>query len=244
MKISFIIATYNSGKTLKRCLDSIVSQMTNECELIIIDGGSTDNTNDIIAKYSPIVAYTISEKDDGVYDAWNKGIKASKGQWITFIGSDDELLPGTIKVYMKFIDASDCDTALITGKQHFVGKDGHHIKDVGEPFDWDKLVHRKLELSHPGMLHNRKCFEMYGMFDTRYRICADSEFLQRLGRGAKTVFTDEFFVNMAEGGISDSYAAMRESFLIRHRNKTIGVFENVVSFLKMIVALSVKRILK
>lgn len=243
MKISIIIATYNSGKTLNRCLDSIVDQLTDDCELIIIDGGSTDNTNEIIASYGSKVAYTVSERDNGVYDAWNKGIKASKGDWITFIGSDDELLPETIDKYKNCISTCPYDTELITGKLHFIGKDGHLIRNVGEPFNWNKLVHRKLSLAHPGMLHNRMCFEKYGLFDTRYRICADSDFLQRLGKDAKSVFVDEFFVNMSEGGISDSFGALRESFVIRYRNNSISIIENIFSGLRIIILLGVKRII-
>lgn len=243
MKISIIIATYNSGKTLNRCLDSIVYQLTDDCELIIIDGGSKDNTNKIIASYGSKVAYTVSERDYGVYDAWNKGIKASKGDWITFIGSDDELLPKTIDKYMNYISSCPHDTELITGKLHFIGKNGHLIRNVGEPFDWYKLVHRKLSLAHPGMLHNRKCFEKYGLFDTRYKICADSDFLQRLGKDAKSVFVDDFFVNMSEGGISDSLDALRESFVIRYRNNNLSIIENIIGSLQIIILLVVKRII-
>lgn len=69
--ISIVIATYNAEKTIKRCLDSIVYQKTNEIELVIVDGASTDHTLDIIRDYSSLIDVLISEKDNGVYDAWN-----------------------------------------------------------------------------------------------------------------------------------------------------------------------------
>ncbi|MBP9970812.1 MAG: glycosyltransferase, partial [Paludibacteraceae bacterium] len=101
MKISIIIATYNASKTLNRCLDSIVSQKNSEVELIIIDGGSTDETLSVINSYSSDIDYVLSEKDNGLYDAWNKGIKAAKGDWIMFLGADDQLLSNALEKYIE-----------------------------------------------------------------------------------------------------------------------------------------------
>ena len=95
--ISIIIATWNSEKTLKRCLDSIIPQLTKKIELLIVDGGSIDKTNDIIDSYGENISFHISEPDKGVYDAWNKAITHSSGKWITFLGSDDELMPDAIQ---------------------------------------------------------------------------------------------------------------------------------------------------
>ena len=83
-----IVATYNCESTLADCLNSIVSQ-TVKSELIVIDGGSTDSTNSIIKNYEDNLSYYISEKDQGVYDAWNKALKKATGEWIIFLGSDD-----------------------------------------------------------------------------------------------------------------------------------------------------------
>ena len=95
-KISIIIATFNASATIKRCLDSIVPQLTEECELVIIDGGSKDSTNEIIDSYGDKIAIHVSEPDKGIYDAWNKGIRLSSGEWVAFIGADDVLLSGAL----------------------------------------------------------------------------------------------------------------------------------------------------
>ncbi len=88
-KISVIIATFNSGRTLRQTLDSIRYQTYKNVETIIIDGLSSDNTLEIINEYSDVVTKCISEKDSGIYEAFNKGINLATGDYIGFIGSDD-----------------------------------------------------------------------------------------------------------------------------------------------------------
>ena len=100
--ISIIIATYNAEKVLKRCLDSIVTQKTGNVEVLIVDGNSTDSTMEIVQSYGTDVDYSLSEKDKGIYDAWNKALKVAKGDWIMFLGSDDYILPGSIKIYLDY----------------------------------------------------------------------------------------------------------------------------------------------
>jgi len=100
---SIIIATYNSANTLAEAIQSVLQQTLKDFELIIIDGKSSDGTLEIIKSYEKEITYWISEKDKGVYDAWNKGIKIAKGEWICFLGSDDIMLPTTIEKYNDFI---------------------------------------------------------------------------------------------------------------------------------------------
>jgi hypothetical protein len=92
-RISVIVVTYNVAKTLQACLNSIYAQTYPAIELIIIDGDSTDGTKEILAANSNHINYWISEPDKGIYDAMNKGLKQATGQWIYFLGADDELLP-------------------------------------------------------------------------------------------------------------------------------------------------------
>lgn len=101
--LSIIIATYNAGNTLNTCLTSIVEQKSSEIELLIIDGGSTDNTLDIAHSYGDKIDVLISEPDKGIYDAWNKGISYSTGHWIMFIGADDILVDNSLLPYMQYV---------------------------------------------------------------------------------------------------------------------------------------------
>ena len=87
--VSIIIAVYNGANTLQDCLDSIKQQTYQNIELIIIDGGSTDATIDVLNEYDAQISYWISEPDDGIYNAWNKGVVQAKGEWICFLGADE-----------------------------------------------------------------------------------------------------------------------------------------------------------
>ena len=88
--VSIIISTLNSEKYLEKALESSIGQSYLNREIILIDGLSTDNTVNIIKKYSEKIKYWKSESDTGIYNAWNKGLKVANGEWICFIGSDDE----------------------------------------------------------------------------------------------------------------------------------------------------------
>ena len=88
-KLSIVIATYNAGATLKQALDSIKYQIYENIEVIIVDGGSSDETMKIVKEYGDVVSKWISERDNGIYDAFNKGIDIATGDYICFLGSDD-----------------------------------------------------------------------------------------------------------------------------------------------------------
>ncbi len=140
-KISIVIATWNAAETLRTCLDSIVPQLTETAELVIIDGGSKDSTNEIIAPYGDKGTYTISEKDKGIYDAWNKGVKASNGEWIGFIGADDVMNSDAISIFLKEIkNTPKIETYdYICAYNQFVDEDGNVLRRIGSNPTWDKM---------------------------------------------------------------------------------------------------------
>jgi glycosyltransferase involved in cell wall biosynthesis len=96
--VSIIIVTWNADNTLERTLDSIINHYYDNIEIIIIDGDSQDKTKDIILKYERYINIFISEKDKGIYDAMNKGIKLSRGNFLYFLGADDKLLINTVNL--------------------------------------------------------------------------------------------------------------------------------------------------
>lgn len=233
MVISVIIATYNASKTLARCLDSIIPQLTEECELIIIDGNSSDSTNEIIKAYNEI-SYTISEPDKGVYDAWNKGIKVSKGNWIMFVGADDALLPNALNTYLKLIhsrrDINEYD--YICAHNEYVDKQGHLLKILGENAQWYKMK-KMMCAAHVASLHNKKnLFEQVGLYNTDYKICGDYELLLRKGSCLHSIFMPERIAKMEAGGISFSSQAIIEVYKIRKEHKSISELLNLILFIR------------
>lgn len=232
MKISIIIATFNAESTLKECLNNIVPQLNIDCELIIIDGKSTDQTLNIINQYKEYITYTISEKDNGVYDAWNKGIKRAKGEWIMFIGADDVLLPNAIKTYLQiiqetpYIDSYD----YICAQNEFIGCDGKILKLMGEAPYWHKM-RRYMAPAHVASLHNKKnLFDTIGLYDYNYKICADYELLLRKRDNLKFLFINSHIARMKTGGISFTTKAIIETYHIRKKHKSVPTQINILLF--------------
>lgn len=232
--ISIVIATFNASDALKTCLDSIVPQFTDECELIIIDGGSKDCTNEIIASYGDKVAYTISEPDKGIYDAWNKGVRASKGSWIGFIGADDTMNPGAIDSFLKIIKTTaDIDSYdYICAYNQFVDNDGKVLRRIGSAPSWDKM--RKGNCAaHVASLHSKKnIFDTVGLYDITYRISADYEILVRKKEQLKYLFFEAYIMKMRVGGMSFSNKALKEVYRIRKQHHTVSFIENVYLYLR------------
>jgi glycosyltransferase involved in cell wall biosynthesis len=132
-EISIIIATFNAAETLRECLDSIVTQLNDKIELILVDGGSKDTTNEIIESYGTFIDVHISEPDKGIYDAWNKGVKLSSGNWVMFIGADDLLLPNALATYLEAIENTSDITSYdyICAHNEYVDMKGRLLKILG-----------------------------------------------------------------------------------------------------------------
>lgn len=238
MKISIIIATWNAAKTLKRCLDSIVPQLTDETELILVDGGSKDDTNKIIDSYGNKVAVHISEPDKGIYDAWNKGVSRAKGDWVMFIGADDILLPNAICSYLDVIkDSPDINSYdYICAHNEFVDFDGKLLKLMGKRPVWSKM-RRAMAAAHVASLHNRhNLFEKIGGYNLGFKICADYELLLRKKDKLKALFIDAHIARMTIGGMSFSTKAIVETYKIRKLHHSLPSLLNLFFFVRDVIA--------
>ena len=228
--ISIIIATYNAGKTLHRCLESIICQKNEAIELLIIDGKSRDDTVEIVKSYQTAVVILISEKDEGIYDAWNKGVALAKGEWIMFLGADDYLLDGVLEKYIDFLSRlNPNDYDIISGKCKYITSEGKLISINGTPYNY-KTFKRYMNLSHGSTLHNKKLFNELGAFNLKYRICADYEFLLR--RPLKSTFFNEPILCMQAGGMSCSLKGLIETYKIRKEHKDISPLTNITYFVR------------
>jgi glycosyltransferase involved in cell wall biosynthesis len=214
-KITVIIATYNAGKTIRTCLDSIFSQKDEFVELLIIDGGSNDNTISILSEYDSQIDLLISEKDNGIYDAWNKGVANAHGDWIMFLGADDTLEQDAFRKYRSFI-ASQKNSCIdyICAKNTYIDGKGQVLKIFGVPWRWQQF-RRSMKLAHVGSLHRRTLFEEIGPYNTRFRICGDYELLLRKRHQLRCLFLDDCIARMAINGASYSMKALWEAHQAR-----------------------------
>lgn len=216
-KISIIIATWNAAKTLNRCLDSIVPQLTNETELILVDGGSKDDTNKIVDSYGDKIAVHISEPDKGIYDAWNKGVSNANGDWVMFIGADDILLEGAIEYYLAYLNKiSNTDVDFISCKIKSVTEDRTFLQYTGKLWNYTRC-RINMDVTHVASLTSKKYFEKVGFFNIEYKICGDYELLMRGGKRMKAKFIDFPIAEMPIGGTSFSVKGLREQLLIKNR---------------------------
>ena len=229
-KISIIIATYNAGHTLARCLESIREQKTSEIELLVMDGASSDNTLDIINTFHDVVDICLSEPDKGIYDAWNKGIIYARGNWIMFIGADDYLLKNALLAYLNLLTKQDCIAYdLICAKEILVDQTGKVVKTIGKPYHWDSF-RKQMLIAHGASLHNKKLFQELGSFSLHYSICADYEFLLR--KKLKSLFINQYLLCMQDGGVSATYKAIYQAFQVRKLHHSVSLPLNILYFCK------------
>lgn len=213
-KITIIVAVFNGAQTLQRCIDSIVNQAYPHKELIIIDGGSIDGTVSLLNKNHDNISYWISEPDNGIYDAWNKGLKHLSGSWVAFLGADDVYLPGALQAYVDYLlEHQNARLDYVSSRVNLVSE-GMLIRTIGQPWRWN-IFKRYMNVAHVGSLHNKALYEKYGVYDITYKICADYEFLLRPRKKIKAGFLNVPTVNMSIGGASDGAAALDETMLAK-----------------------------
>ena len=166
--VSIIIPVLNGATTLRQCLDSIKEQTYPKLELIIIDGGSTDTTVDILREYGGQISRWDSEPDDGVYDAMNKGVNISTGDWIYFLGADDVLLNGFSRIIESFLDHNTIyygDVVMPVRKRRYDGR-----------FSAYKLASRNI--CHQSVFYPRIVWDKHA-FNLKYTGLADYELNMR-----------------------------------------------------------------
>lgn len=239
MKISVITVCFNSGKTIEDTIKSVLKQSYDNYEYLIIDGGSSDNTLDIIKsyedKFNGKLKY-ISEKDKGIYDAMNKGIKMTSGDIIGFINSDDifhdkDAFKRISKCDLKAYDGL-YSGLLLYDKNLKLVKSSFNAKEGNYKFGWYPL--------HPTLYVKKELFDLYGYFNLNYKIAADYDFMIRiLTNGVKLYCLDGILVSMREGGaftgsIKKYHKSNIEVYKILKNNKV--KFPFIVMSLKFINA--------
>jgi glycosyltransferase involved in cell wall biosynthesis len=192
--MSIIIAVYNGQANIESVINSIINQTYENLELIIIDGGSTDRTLDIIKKYDHAIDYWVSESDAGISDAFNKGIKVARGEYINFQGDGDGFY--SIDSLEKIVQGVNSkDDIFITGRIQRVSKDGieMYVSKLMPKFHKESLLFR-MSMPHQALFTSTKYFEKYGLFDVKNTYCMDYEHLLRSYKNFPKVVTKDVIV--------------------------------------------------
>lgn len=238
MELSIITPVYNGEKTIRRTIESIVKQNYTDYEYIIVDGDSTDGTLKIVEEYKKILKdrlIVISEKDDGIYDAMNKGINISKGRIIGIINSDDWYED---KLFGKIVaEMSDMKCNIVYGFMRTI-KDSreYQISLNNSSFLNERMI------NHPSCFVTKTVYEKYGLYNTKYKIAADYDFMIRVYLSNPDIFCPIYFLiaNFSLGGASQSYEGWMEQLQIKKKYGFISQNKYRYEALKNII----KKILK
>jgi glycosyltransferase involved in cell wall biosynthesis len=226
MLISIITVSYNSEVTIEDTITSVLNQTYQNIEYIIIDGKSTDGTVSIIKDYEiPLrkkgITYRwISEPDEGIYDAMNKGIKMAKGQIIGILNSDDWYEHDTVETI--FSMCKDSAHQIYSGAMNRVDAKQKVYKTMFNK----KITNVKnyMPINHPATFVSKPVYDKIGLFDTAYRLSADYDFIFRaFNEGISFKFTEKVLVNMrntgATGQLNNIWRSAKEDYLIQKKNR-------------------------
>ena len=214
--ISVIVSVLNGSKTLRRCIESVAAQTYPHRELIVIDGGSTDGTLEILQSNIPNLTYWVSEPDRGISHAWNKGLVHARGEWITFLGADDYLqAPDVLERLSEVLIEAYPPTRVVYGEVTVHNRLGKEVLRRSEAWDSAKRRFRQfMSIPHPGLMHHRSLFEEHGTFDESFRIAGDYDLLLReLWHNDARFVPNLVVAGIRHGGISATPVGRRDGLL-------------------------------
>lgn len=206
MRVTIITICYNRVKTIEKAIQSVLNQEHKDIEYIVIDGNSTDGTKAIIEKYTNRIAKYISESDNGMYDAINKGLAIATGDIVGLMHSDDEFYDN--KAIAKIVSAFQKSNNLegVYGDGIYVSNDAEEklIRNrIGGEYSLKKIENGWLPL-HPTVYIKRALIEKYGNYNLQFKIASDTEFLLRYlyKNKIKMGYVNSYIVKMRMGGLS------------------------------------------
>ncbi len=218
--IGVITVCYNSKDQLLKTIKSLRDQSNQQFEYLIVDGNSNDGTIEVINNNTDIITKYISEKDRGIYDAMNKGLKLTNCDYVTFLNADDTFDKDFISSCYDIIKNSEPDYIYSpvyaingNGKKKFIPE------IIDENFKFDRMP-----FPHPGLVVKKKLFNEIGLFDLNYRYAADLDWILKLIYTKKYIGfrNDNSFASYTTGGAGNSLKSLKESINIyRHYNSSI-----------------------
>lgn len=229
--VSIITVVYNGEKYLEQTIQSVIKQTYKNIEYIIIDGGSTDGTLDIINQYNDNIAFSISEKDDGLYDAMNKGIKLAKGELIGMINSDDWYEENAVEMMVSAY-ISNPNKHIFHADRYDIAEDGTKKVKKFHPSGF-KFKYYGMTYNHPSMFVRNDEYKKH-LYNPKLRIFSDYQFVLEAYLKDSSVFyyIPQTVVNYRLDGLSGQMSLktlLLEGFEARS-NAGLNIFENIFSF--------------
>ena len=217
MKFTVITVCFNAVKTIERTIKSVLNQNYKDLEYIIIDGKSTDGTQNIIKKYEAAVDKWISEPDKGIYDAMNKGIGLATGDILSFLNADDWYEDNIIPIIKQYFEQERTD--MIAGSEYFIISE-KPVAIINSKYDLSK-PYLTNTCNQPSLFVKKKVFDMIGGFNVNLQYAADYEFMVRAWKRKIELLTiNEICTNFRADGISNNealYSSRKESHEVAQR---------------------------
>lgn len=199
MKLTVVTPVFNGAATIRNCIQSVRDQDYAEIEHIIVDGGSTDGTIDIVRGYG--IRY-LSEQDAGIYDAFNKGVQLASGDVIHILNADDMYAwPDSASSVMVHMQTGKLD--LCHGYAEQIDPNGKVFKRIGKDLDRKELLN-KMRAAHPATFVAKSVYRKFGAYSVGFKVAADHDFLLRVWDKVRVGFIPKTIVKMRIGGISTS----------------------------------------
>ena len=219
MKFSIVTACLNSAATIRQTIESVVYQQNENIEYIIIDGGSTDGTVDIIKEYGDEISFWVSEKDNGLYDAMNKGIVKASGDVISLLNSDDWYEPNILERVKEYFETYKVD--MVCGSIRNI-LDNEEFGITAPRYDLGKL-HLRVQCMPPALFCRKSVYDQIGLFNTEFKITSDFEWEMKVWKTGLSCYNAvDIFTNFRLTGTSGQkkYLAMLENYEIAKRYLT------------------------
>jgi glycosyltransferase involved in cell wall biosynthesis len=231
--ISIVTVVYNGQKHIEETILSVLNQSYDNVEYIIIDGGSTDDTLNIIKKYNDSIDYWISERDDGISDAFNKGIRCCSGQLVGLINADDYYEANSFECVIEgYLNTSGESEKIIYGKTKKVTIDGYKQVKRDNKLSWCISV----PFSHCSSFLTMTYYKKFGLFNTKFKIGMDVDLLMRGLKTADYSELHDFIATQRDGGVSD---VLRLEGYEEYRKISKNYFGNILSYLGYLLKVTV-----